>query len=211
MTSDLDVVLRSTGTDLRTLAGNANGTVFLNSRGGRLTNNEFVQAIYGNMLEEILNTINPFRKSDPYTDLECVIVPLTIDDGQVAAAPSIFAGTGKMRLASQPSLNLKTEEIRITVRTTPKRTISFSAAELFNPYVQIVGTLAAPRLAVDEAGVLITGGAAVATGGLTLLARGLWDRLSRSGDACKQATQQAVEALSGRLPDLQIEGTKRLE
>jgi len=82
--------------------------------------------------------------------------------------------------------------------------VSFSAAELINPYLQVVGTLSSPELAVDETGVLITGGAAVATGGLSLLAKGLWDRLSKSGDACKQMSEQALKELEGRLPTLVI-------
>jgi hypothetical protein len=157
------------------------------------------------MLEEMLSAINPLRKTDPNTDFECLIVPLTVTDGKVAGAPSIFVSTEKLRAVTQGSLNLKTEEIRVGVRTTPRRIVSISAAELFNPYVQVVGTLAAPKLAVDEAGVLITGGAAVATGGLTLLARGLWDRLSKAGDACKQVSEQARKELAGRFPDLEIE------
>ena len=60
-------------------------------------------------------------------------------------------------------------------------------------------------MAVDEAGVLITGGAAVATAGLSLLARGLYDRLSKSGDACKQMHEQAMKELEGRLSELVIE------
>jgi hypothetical protein len=65
--------------------------------------------------------------------------------------------------------------------------------------------LSSPELAVDEAGVLITGGAAVATGGLSLLAKGLWDRLSKSGDACKQMSEQALKELQGQLPTLVID------
>lgn len=64
--------------------------------------------------------------------------------------------------------------------------------------------MSSPELAVDEAGVLITGGAAVATAGLSLLAKGLWDRLSKSGDACKQTSEQALRELEGRLPTLVI-------
>jgi hypothetical protein len=75
----------------------------------------------------------------------------------------------------------------------------------------VVGTLAKPQLAVDETGVLISGGAAVATGGLSLLARGLWDRLSKAGDACNQVSDTALEQLGERLPDLAIEGTTRIE
>ena len=206
-TSNVDVNLRSSGTTVRSLAGNANGVAYVDMRGGLIVKgNPFIQAIYGDMLEEILNTINPFRKTDPYTDFECLIVPLTVTDGTVSGAPSAFASTSKIRLVAQGEVNLKDEKIRLSVRTTPRRIVSFSAAELVNPYIQIVGTLAAPRLAVDEAGVLITGGAAVATGGLSLLARGLWDRLSKSGDACGQMSQQALQELDGRLPDLVLEG-----
>ena len=204
MTSDLDVDLRSTGTDLRTLAGNANGVIYIDTRGGRLKLGEMITAIYGNMLEETLNTINPAKSKNPYTDFECLIVPLTVTDGMVTSAPDVFASTAKIRAVTEASVNLKTEEIRIAARTTPRQVVSISAAEFFNPYLQVVGTLAAPRIAVDEAGVLITGGAAVVTGGLSLLARGLWDRLSKSGDACKQVSELALKTLAGRVPVLEI-------
>ena len=156
------------------------------------------------MLEDTLNTINPFRETDEYTDFECVIVPLSVVDGVTAAVPSVFASTDKIRFVIQGSVDLKTEKIRIGVRSTPRRIVSISAAELINPYLQVVGTLSSPRLAVDETGVLITGGAAVATAGLSLLAKGLWDRLSKSGDACKQMSEQALKELEGRLPKLAV-------
>ena len=211
MTTDVDIDLSSTGADLRTLAGNTNGVIYVDTRGGRMKFGEMITAIYGSMLEEILNTINPLRKENPYTEFECLIMPLTIDNGLVSGAPSIFVSTAKIRAVTQGSLNLKTEEIKIGVRTTPRKAVSISAAELFNPYVQIVGTLAAPRLAVDETGVLITGGAAVATGGLSLLARAIWDRLSKSGDACNQVAGEALKELEGRFPDLVIENSSRQE
>ena len=89
--------------------------------------------------------------------------------------------------------------------------MSISAGELVNPYVQVVGTLAAPRLAVDEKGILISGGAAIATGGLTVLARGVWDRIRGSGDPCKQTTDRATEQLLDRFPSLTVEVPERLE
>jgi hypothetical protein len=205
MTMDIDVNLRATGTDLRALAGNADGVVYYNTHGGRLTSNPMLELIYGGLLEEILNTINPFRETDPYTDFECLIVPLSVADGKVTGAPDIFASTSKIRVVADASVDLKTEKIKVSLQTTPRKVVSVSAAELVNPYLQIVGTLTSPRLAVDETGVLISGGAAVATAGLSLLARGLWNRLSRAGDACKQVSEQALKELEGRLPDLVIE------
>jgi uncharacterized protein involved in outer membrane biogenesis len=211
MTGDIDIGLRSAGNDLRTLAGNANGAIFIDTRGGRIEQNDFVKAMYGNLLEEILDTVNPFRETDPYTEFECAIVAAVVDDGVLAGAPNSFVSTSKIRLVTKSTIDLKTEKIRIGIRTTPRRILSISAGELINPYVQVVGTLAKPQLAVDEAGVLISGGAAVATGGLSLLARGLWDRLSKAGDACNEVSDTALEQLGGRLPDLQIEGTSRIE
>jgi hypothetical protein len=209
MTGDIDINLKSTGANLRDLLGNANGEVFLNARGGRMANSRMMHALWGDLLEGILNTINPFRESDPFTDFDCIVVPMQIDDGQVAGAPNSFIGTDKLRIVTRSSINMKTEEIRIGIRTTPRRALSVSAGELVNPYVQVVGTLAAPRLAVDEAGVLI--GAAVATAGLSVLARGIWDRVSRSRTPCKDTSDQALEELGDRLPDLAIEGLERIE
>ena len=212
MKGDIDINLRSTGTDLRTLVGNSTGAVFVNARGGRFgSKNSIVKAIYGDLLDEILTTINPFRKTDPYTEIECTIIPWAIDDGQLSASPYGFISTNKMRLVTKSSVNLKTEEIRMGIETTPKRIVSVSASELINPYIQVVGTLARPQLAVDETGVLITGSVAVATGGLSLLARGLWNRLSQSGDPCKEVSMAAIKELGGRFPDLQIEGASRTE
>ena len=211
MTGDIDINIRSTGADLRTLFGNANGAFFVNARGGRVTNNRFLQALYGDLLQEILGAVNPFRQSDPYTDFECIVVPLQLDDGLVTNVPSTFIGTSKIRMVATSSINLKTEELNVTVRTTPQRALSVSAGELVNPYVQVVGTLGAPRLAVDETGLLITGGAAVATAGLSLLARGVWDRMSRSRDPCKDVSERAIESLGDRFPDLRIEGLDRVE
>jgi len=211
MTSDIDIKLDSTGADLRTLLGNASGMIFINARGGRMANNAVLNRLYGDLVQEILGTINPFRKTDPYTDFECIVVPLQFDDGLLTGAPSSFASTSKIRIAASSSIDFKTEHLRMAVRATPRRALSISAGELVNPYVQVVGTLAAPRLAVDETGVLISGGAAIATGGLTVLARGLWDRMKGAGDPCKRSTEKAIEQLGDRFPELRIEGLEQLE
>jgi len=211
MKGDIDINLDATGADLRTLLGNSNGMIFINARGGRVTSNRALQRLYGDMLQEVLGTINPLRKSEPYTDFECVVWPLQIDGGLLTSRPNAFISTNQIRMAVSSSVNLETEDLRVVVRTTPRRALSISAGELVNPYVQVVGTLAAPRLAVDEKGVLISGSVAVATGGLSVLARGLWDRISRSGNPCKETSDKAIEQLTSRFPELSIEGLERLE
>jgi len=208
---DIDINLRSTGNDLRTLLGNADGVFFLNTRGGRITDNKFIRALYGDLLQEIVNTVNPFRQTDPYTEFDCIVVPLRFDNGRVASTPSAFIGTSKIRMVSAISVDLKNEKLALAIKTKPTRALSVSAGELVNPYVQVVGTMAKPRLAVDEKGFLISGGAAVATGGLSILARGVWDRMSRSKTPCKQTADGAVEELGSRFSNLTIDGMNRIE
>jgi uncharacterized protein involved in outer membrane biogenesis len=86
MTGDINIKLESTGTGLRELAGNASGVLFLNSHGGRMVNNRLMHALYGNMLDEIIGTINPFSETQEHTNFECVILPVVPEftdcDGQ---------------------------------------------------------------------------------------------------------------------------------
>ena len=210
MTGNLDVKLDSTGNDLRTLVGNLDGVVFIETRSGRIGNSRTLQAIYGDMLSEILSTINPFYKSSPYTDFDCIVLPLQIVDGSVTGNPSSHISTDKIRMTPKSVINLKTEKINMHIRTTPQRGLTISGGEILNPYIKVVGTLAAPRLAVDETGALVSGSAAVATAGLSILARAAWDRLSRSKDPCTDIATKGKEALGERFPDFSGESDESL-
>ena len=203
MRGDVDIKLSATGNDLRSMLGSANGVAFVNTRGGRIVDNKFLKRLYGDMIDQLLSAINPFQKSESHTDFECVIIPLEIVDGTLKTSPRSLVSTDKIRVLSDSVIDLETEKIAINIRTTPKKGITISAGEIVNPYLKVVGTLAAPRLAVDEKGVLVSGGVAVATGGLSILARAAWDRLSRSDDACDEAAKDGRKALGDRLPTLE--------
>lgn len=203
MTGDIDIKLDATGVDIRALAGNLNGVVFINTGGGRVPGSRALHMIYGDMLTEILSSINLFYKTDSSVTFKCIVLPLEVIDGSFTSNPNSFISTNKIRMTMKSTINLKTETIDMNIRTTPQRGLSISGGELLNPYLKIVGTLAAPRLAVDEAGVLISGGAAVATGGLSLLAKATWDRLSRSREPCIDTAEKGRQALGEKFPDFE--------
>ena len=104
MTGDMDIKLESTGVDARALAGNLNGVFFMDTRGGRMANNQALNAMYGDMLTEILSSINPFYKSDPTTNFTCIVVALEIVDGNLSGVPNSYLGTDKIRLTSKSSV-----------------------------------------------------------------------------------------------------------
>jgi len=203
--TDIDSQLEATGTDLRALAGSASGVMFLNVRNIVVPNNRLLKRIYGDILNEIRSTINPFSKDDPETRVECIVLPIEIIDGDLAFTPNALMRTDKIRILSDASVDLKSEKIEYSFQTTPRQGISISTGEILNPYVMVVGTLAAPRLAVDAKGSLITGGAAVATGGLSILAKAAWGRLARSKAPCETAVKEGIAVLQDRFSDLPTE------
>jgi hypothetical protein len=205
MTANIDINLESTGTNLREILGNANGVFFLDARGGRIGKNRILDAVYGNLWQEFLSSINPFFEQKSYTDFECIVMPVRFTEGNVTGVPNSYVATDKVRMSIKSKIDLKTEKIEVNVHTTPKKGITISAAELTNPYVKLVGTLASPRLAVDKKGALTTGGVAVATGGVSILARAAWDRVKGSGDPCAVVAKDGREALVDLFPDLPVQ------
>jgi hypothetical protein len=199
--TNIDVNLVATGTNLRTLAGNSSGVVFFDGRNFTGQSNTFLQRLYGDMLNEILETINPFSKSDPEAQIRCLVLPIEIKDGRLGVNPEALLMTNKLRIGSDAAIDLKTEKLEMTFRTTPRKGLTISAGEILNPFVMVVGTLAEPRLAVDAKGSLISGGAAVATGGLSILARATWNRLVRSKDPCETASAQGIATLKDRFAE----------
>ncbi|MEJ2604689.1 MAG: hypothetical protein P8172_15640, partial [Gammaproteobacteria bacterium] len=195
--ADVGIRLTGTGTDIRELAAGANGHIYIDSRGGQLISRRIVQMIYGDMLREILSTVNPFIDKSVERRLECIVVPLTIADGRLTAPANVFLRSDTLNISIHPEVDLRTEEIEIVFRTTPRKGLTISAAELINPYVKVVGTLASPGLAMDEKGALVRSGVAFATGGWSILAKAAWDRLRRSSDPCTEAVTAGTKALGG--------------
>lgn len=123
-----------------------------------------------------MNRLNPFAKTDPYTQVDCHALAMSIRDGKVELAPGLVIRTDKMDIASGGTINLHREKLDLVFNTRSRKGLGISASKAITPYFKIGGTLANPRLALDVKGVAVSGGAAVATAGLSILAEGLWDR-----------------------------------
>lgn len=191
--TDVDIDLTGTGKNLREVAATLNAKVRLTSNGGRIPNNTSTAGalLYGDFFGEVFTTVNPFAKEEPYTEIACYAVLLVVADGKLTANPGIVVQTDKMNIASMGTIDLVTEELDLNFRTASRGRIGLSAGAVINPYIKIAGTMASPKLTLDPQGTLISGGAAVATLGLSILAKSAWDRAFRSKDPCGDAIAQA--------------------
>lgn len=192
---DIDMDWTGVGRSLREIAASLDARARIVSNGGRIPNttSRAGSILYGDFFAELFTTINPFAKEEPFTEVVCYAVILDAVNGIVTANPGIVIQTDKMNIASLGTINLTTEAIDFNFRTASRGWIGLSAGQFINPYIKIAGTMGNPKLMLDPKGTLVSGGAAVLTMGLSILATTAWDRMFRSKDPCGEALAQADE------------------
>lgn len=187
---DVDTVLHGSGATLREIAGSLNGYVRIVAGPGRVKPTA-LKFLAGDILSQVLEAVNPFAKTDPYTNFECGALLLRIDDGVITGKPGLLTQSDRLRMFVNTAVDLKTEELDVTINTVPRKGLGISFSDLINPYTKISGTMANPNLALDPEGVMIEGGAAIATGGISILAKSFKDRFLSAKDPCGKATEEA--------------------
>jgi uncharacterized protein involved in outer membrane biogenesis len=166
-----EVDLNGRGRSIAEWMGNLNGRTFVNMGKGRL-NNKYLNLIGADMAESILRLINPFKKGEDFTPVNCLVNGFDIQNG-LAVCRALVLDTQVMSVIGEGNVNLKEERLNLSIHPTPKEglgagglgKISLSLGELTKSF-KLGGTLAKPSLAIDTAQALVTAGKAV--GGIAL-------------------------------------------
>jgi len=143
----------------------------------------------GGALTSILDKVNPFRRTDPHTDLSCAVVRLPVRDGVATAQRTIAAETTKVNMVLAGQINLRTEDLDLAIRPTVKEGLGIgvgAVAEL----VHVTGTLSDPTTRIDtlaSARAALSVGAAVLTSGLSLLGELAYSRATADPHPCQTA------------------------
>ena len=180
--------LRGNGVSLHRIMASADGGIALRQGSGQVK--EFLAAmLFKDVVLEALRTINPLRKKETMRALDCGIYEISIVDG-IATLDHVAMQTDQLLLVATGEIDLETEKLNVNFRAKPREGLGVSLGTIANSFLGVRGTLGAPKVTLDPKGSATAAGAAVATGGISLLARGLWDRLSASKDICEQAPAQ---------------------
>jgi uncharacterized protein involved in outer membrane biogenesis len=188
---ELDTVLVGRGATVREMAASLNGYLRLAGGEGRVRTTA-LRLFTGDFVTEVLNTVNPFAKSDPNTHLKCAVFLAEIENGNATGDPILVAQTDRLRVLAYAEANLGSEKFNASIRTVPQKGLGLSVSDLVNPYVMLSGTFADPVLTLDPEGALIEGGVAVATGGVSILAKRFKERFLDDKDACGKALRDAT-------------------
>jgi uncharacterized protein involved in outer membrane biogenesis len=170
------------GNSVRSIMASSNGQISMRQGAGKVRE-VFGSALFRDVLLEVLRMLNPLRRAREFQLLECGIYDVSVEDG-LAKIDNFIIQTDSMTTVASGEVNLRNERLEIAFRAKPREGLGISLGTVANRLLEVGGTLKDPRIRVDAGRTATTAGAAVATGGLSLLARGLWDRLSAEGDIC---------------------------
>lgn len=170
--TDITIRFNGQGASMRALMASANADVRIVVGPGRLRNRVID---WGSDVTELLNALNPARKSDPYTELKCAVVRLPIRQGVARIDNSIAAETGKVSVIAAGVIDFRNETLDLGFRPKAATGLGVGLGGLAS-LGRLRGSLAHPKVELDMGGTARAAtqlGLAAATGGLSLLAAGL--------------------------------------
>ena len=184
-TADLDLQISGHGVSLAEIMGNSDGHIRIDVRGLEISN-QAAGIASADMLMKAFDILNPLSKSDDKTIIECAVLNFPIKDGLMQSKTGIGVSTRKLNILGGGSVDFKSEQIDIGVNPKPREGIGLNVSSLAE-FVRLGGTLSNPQPATDLKGAASAGlkvGAAIATGGLSVLAEGLADRATADINVC---------------------------
>jgi len=182
---DIDFHGRGKGSNVREVAGTLNGSLYVASKGGNAENVD-LRLLETFIFDQIFSVLMPKSQEKFDTQFSCIATNLQISDGLVTTSPAIAFTSQKVAVVTNGTLDLKTEKMNFNFNSTPTNALQISPGEMFHPYILISGTLAKPAVGVDPGKAALHGGAAIATLGISVLAKGLIDRAGNAIPVCEE-------------------------
>jgi len=178
-----DFTLRGQGNSLHELMASSNGGLSMRQGSGQIVD-KGEDRLFGDMFLTILRTLNPKREKQVYREIDCGIYEVAIADG-VAKLDKFAVQSKTVTVFVVGDVDFNTEKLKLAIRAKPREGLGVSLGGAVNSFLRLGGTLRSPKLQINPTGSAVTGGVAVATGGFSLLAKGLYDRMSGQMDICK--------------------------
>lgn len=197
--TDISIKAKGSGASVSAIMAGLNGKLLVNVGTGKISS-KALELASGDAIMSTLSMLNPMAEGSDGSLLECAVVNFDIKDGIATADNGIAMSTNQMNILGGGNINLKTEALDIGIAPKAKEGIGLNVAQLAG-LVRLGGSLANPTPKADTEAALKKGlaaGAAVATGGLSLLAGELLDGGSSddAGNPCDIARGKAPKKIA---------------
>lgn len=185
---ELDILLNGEGNTRRDMASSLNGKIRIYQGSGNVAK-AGLDLIFSDFLTQLFTQLNPFAKTSEYTQLDCSVFAADASNGKIKVYPVILH-TEQLTILSEGTVDLHTENIDLSFNTKPRKGLGLSAGALINPMIKVGGRLTSPAVELDPEGTVTSTGLAVATVGISLLAKSMSDRFLSSKDPCGDARKE---------------------
>ena len=148
--------------------------------------------VSGDIIGQLFTALNPFAKNEEFSNWDCTVFSMNVTDG-ISEIDGLLLQGEKIQIIGAGSIDLTEEKINIEFNTKPRTGVGLTADSFVTPFVKMSGTLSKPGIGINEKGVILSGGVAVATAGISLLVQGAADRATAQADACAAALAAAGE------------------
>jgi uncharacterized protein involved in outer membrane biogenesis len=197
--TDLVVDLAMRGTSPHAWAGSATGNVRVVAGRATLVNTRLDVT---SPLDKLFAAVNPFRESDPATELVCAVIRMPFANGIARVDRTVAIETNKLGVLASGTLDLRNETVDFTIQPKVHSGIPVNIPGLAD-LVRFSGPMTAPQVQVDakaSVAAIASVGAAVSTGGLSVIGQALFSRAEDGGaTACQIALgQKGSAAASGK-------------
>ena len=189
---EVEANLDGAGETMRDLVSSLNGKYVSYLGSGRLAN-DGMDMLFSDFLTQLYTQLNPFANTSEYTELDCAVVAAKAEDGSIKVFP-VIVHTDQLTILSKGVVDMNTENINVFFETRPRKGLGLSPGMVINPLIKLGGRLTTPAVEIDPAETIKTGGLAVATIGISLLAKSVADRFLSSSDPCGDARKVIEQA-----------------
>ncbi len=199
----LSVTLKGLGRSVRDLMAGLTGDVRLETGKAEFNNAELRKAI-GDWAMSGLTMVDAGFSMREKTVLSCLVVRVPVKQGKAALGKGVAAETDALNLVVGGSVDLRSEVLDLGFDLMPQGP-SVGITQTTAGLVRVGGTLASPSVGIDALGAgkaALKVGAAVATGGLSLLGDTLLNEGTKDAHPCRTARGEAPAKSSGPTSDI---------
>lgn len=169
--------LNSEGATTTDLAANLDGAVLFRGGSGRI-NSAKLDTIFGDFLYQLSS--RAFGTGDQQTRIACTAGAFYVRRGLIQMDPGVAVRTSRFDVLASGQITLPSEKLDLKITSRSRKGIGVSAANTLIPRVGISGRLSNPQINLSATDTALTGGAAIMSSGLSILATGIWDRIRSS-------------------------------
>lgn len=126
----------------------------------------------GEAMSRVLDALNPFRRVDQGTEVQCIVARLAVRDGVAHADRTLAIETSRLTASASGTIDFGRQTLDLLVRPRSRKAAGIPAVDLAE-VVRVSGPIASPGVRLDTMGAAKTAlaiGGVVASGGWGMLA-----------------------------------------